>query len=157
MKVEDKQANNFRNPPEDTSVNYVKQPHLQKATIVVVVAETTSSKNVDSNMKIVGTATQKGTSPKFAPWNWTLVHRSRSCLRRLGEKDSRQLHSKSHKLNFPLILEKPSTSSGKLMCKSHIKIRSPIYRFRSSKEKVQAYLEETGLGTLSWTGGQLRR
>lgn len=28
---------------------------------------------------------------------------------------------------------------------------------RSSKEKDQAYLEETGLGTLSWTGGQLRR
>ena len=69
MKVEDKQANNFRKPPEDTSVNYVKQPHLQKATIVVVVVETTSSKNVDSNMKIVGTATPKGTSPKFAPWN----------------------------------------------------------------------------------------
>ena len=32
MEAADKQANNFRNPPEDTSVNYVKQPHLQKAT-----------------------------------------------------------------------------------------------------------------------------
>lgn len=32
VEVADKQANNFRNPPEDTSVNYVKQPHLQKAT-----------------------------------------------------------------------------------------------------------------------------
>lgn len=32
MEVADKQANNFRNPPGDTSVNYVKQPHLQKAT-----------------------------------------------------------------------------------------------------------------------------
>ena len=77
------------------------------------------------------------------------VHPSRSYLRRLGERDSRQLHSKSHKLDFALILEKPSTSSGKLMCKSHIKTRSPIYRFRSSKEKDQAYLDETGLRTLS--------
>ena len=32
MAVADKQANNFRNPPEDFSVNYVKQSHLQKAT-----------------------------------------------------------------------------------------------------------------------------
>ena len=32
MEVADEQANNFRNPPEDTSVNYVKQQHLQKAT-----------------------------------------------------------------------------------------------------------------------------
>ena len=32
MEVADKQANNFRNPAEDTSVNYVKQPHVQKAT-----------------------------------------------------------------------------------------------------------------------------
>lgn len=60
MKVEDKQANNFRNPPEDTSVNYVKQPHLQKATIVVVVAETTSRKNVDSNMSDCRNCNSKG-------------------------------------------------------------------------------------------------
>ena len=31
IEVADKQANNFSNPPEDIGVNYVKQPHLQKA------------------------------------------------------------------------------------------------------------------------------
>lgn len=81
MEVADKQANNFRNPPEETGVNYVKQPHVQKAAkqrkLCFRCGGDHIPKNVDSNMKIVGTATRKGTSPKFAKRKHPLHVRSR--------------------------------------------------------------------------------
>jgi len=79
MEVADKQANNFRNPPEDTSVrhHHICKRQPSKESHAFVVAETTSRKNVHSNMKIVGAATQKGTLPKFIKRKHPLHVRSR--------------------------------------------------------------------------------
>lgn len=134
----------FVHTPSRPEQNWRKQPvrYLE-------LSDDLAPNNHDDEFKLFQISEEKPEPSIIIPVKVNGEKCSRLCLRRLEERDSRQLSSKSHKLDFAPIPEKTSTSSGKLMCKSHIKTRSKIYRFRSSKEKNQAYLEETCLGTLS--------